>query len=152
MVDSLRANLGLYGATLVVGFVAGMFPIVSIEACLALTTRGLEAGVIVVLIGIAALGHQIAKTLTYYAGTGAFELPRGKTRERIEAAKARVDRWNKRPRLIMFVAAVVGFPPLYVLGFIAPPLMKMRFTTFTAISMIGRILRYGTVVAVAGLL
>jgi len=98
------------------------------------------------------VGHQIAKTLTYYAGTGAFELPRGKTRERIEAAKARVDRWNKRPRLIMFVAAVVGLPPLYVLGFIAHPLMKMGFTTFTAISMIGRILRYGTVVAVAGLL
>ncbi len=152
MVDSLLASVGLYGATLVVAFIAGMFPIVSIEVFLmGATALGVEVGVLVVLIGIAALGHQLAKTLTYYAGAGAFELPRGKTRERIEAAKARIERWTKRPRLIMFVAAVIGLPPLYVLGFLAHPLMKMRITTFTAISVTGRILRYGTLVAVAGL-
>ena len=152
MADSLLASVGLYGATLVVAFVAGMFPLISIEVFLmGATALGVEVGVLVVLIGIAALGHQIAKTLTYYAGAGAFELPRGRARERIEAAKARIERWNKRPRLIMFVAAAIGLPPLYVLGFIAQPLMKMRITTFTAISMVGRILRYSTLVVIAGL-
>ena len=152
MVDSLRTTLGLYGATFVIAFVAGMFPIVSIELFLGgLTAWGAQARVLVVLIGIAVVGHQLAKTMTYYAGAGVFELPRGKVRERIEAARARIDRWNRRPRLVMFAAAATGLPPLYLLGFIARPLMKMGITTFTAISVTGRILRYTTVVAIAGL-
>jgi membrane protein YqaA with SNARE-associated domain len=153
VVESLRATLGLYGATIVVAFVAGMFPIVSIELFLVGLTRwGVEARVLVVLIGVAVVGHQIAKTVTYYAGAGVFELPRGKIRGQIEAAKARIERWNRRPRLIMFVAAVTGLPPLYLLGFIAHPLMKMGIKTFTAISVTGRILRYSTLVVIAGLL
>lgn len=152
VVDSLLATLGLYGATFAVAFIAGMFPAFSIEVFLiGVAAWGTETHVLVALIGIAAIGHQIAKTITYYAGAGAFELPRGRVRERIEAAKARIDRWNRRPRLIMFVAAATGLPPLYVLGFIAQPLMKMAFTTFTAISFIGRVLRYTVLVAIATL-
>jgi membrane protein YqaA with SNARE-associated domain len=129
-----------------------MFPIVSIELFLvAATAWQLDARVLVVLIGIAAIGHQIAKTITYYAGAGAFELPRGKVRARIEAARERIDRWNRRPRFIMFVAAATGLPPLYVLGFIARPLMNMQITTFTAISLSGRIGRYAALVAFTSL-
>lgn len=85
MVDSLLASFGLYGATFVIAFVAGTFPIISIEVFLmGATALGVEASMLVVLIGIAVVGHQIAKALTYYAGAGAFELPRDKTRERIE--------------------------------------------------------------------
>jgi membrane protein YqaA with SNARE-associated domain len=152
VVDSLLANLGLYGATLVIAFVAGMFPILSIEIFLAgVTARGVEPETLAALIGIAAVGHQIAKTVTYYAGAGAFELPRGKVRERIAAARHRIERWNKRPRLVMLAAAVIGLPPLYLLGFIARPLLNMTITTFTAISLGGRLARYTTVVAVARL-
>jgi membrane protein YqaA with SNARE-associated domain len=153
VVDTLLATLGLYGAVLVFAFLAGMFPLLSIEAVLVgLAGWGdLDLGVLVVLIGLAGVGHQVAKTVTYYAGAGAFELPRGKIRERIERAQQRIDRWNRRPRLMMLLAAAVGLPPLYLLGFIARPLMKMPITTFTAISMGGRLARYATLVAVAQL-
>lgn len=151
--DDLMATLGLYGATLVIAFLAGMFPLLSIEAFLVGVTVALRVPVevLALLIAIAAVGHQIAKTVTYYAGAGAFELPRGRVRERIEAARARIDRWNRRPRLVMFAAAATGLPPLYLLGFIAQPLMKMSITTFTAISMSGRVGRYIALVAVARL-
>jgi membrane protein YqaA with SNARE-associated domain len=153
VVDNLLATLGLYGATLAVAFIAGMFPVVSIEVFLVGVTVGLhvETAVLVALIGIAALGHQIAKTVTYYAGAGAFELPRGQVRARIEAAKHRIDRWNRRPRLVMLAAAATGLPPLYLLGFIAQPLMKMQLRTFTALCLAGRVGRYATLVAVARL-
>lgn len=152
MVDGLLATLGLYGATFVIAFIAGMFPPFSIELfLLGATAWGLELPVLVALIAIAAVGHQLAKTVTYYAGAGAFELPRGKVRERIEAARARIDRWNRRPRLVMFAAAATGLPPLYVLGFIARPLMRMSIATFTTISLTGRILRYIAFVAFGGL-
>jgi membrane protein YqaA with SNARE-associated domain len=149
--DSLLASLGLYGAAFAVAFVAGLFPVVSIEVFLGLTAGRVLARELVVMIGLAVIGHQIAKTITYYAGAGVFELPRGKVRQQIEAAKARIERWNRRPRLVMFVAAVTGFPPLYLLGFIARPLMKMNLATFTAISVAGRILRYTGAVAIGGL-
>lgn len=146
--DSLQGALGLYGATFVIAFIAGMFPPFSIELFLiGVAALGVEPPVLAALIAIAAVGHQIAKTVTYYAGAGAFELPRGKVRERIEAARARIDRWNKRPRLVMFAAAATGLPPLYLLGFIAWPLMRMSIATFTAISMLGRVLRYIALVA-----
>jgi membrane protein YqaA with SNARE-associated domain len=152
VVDSLLASLGLYGATFAVGFIAGLFPFISIEVFLiGATALGAEPRVLPVLIAIAAVGHQIAKTITYYAGAGLFQLPRGRMRERIDAAKARIDRWNRRPRLILFVAAVTGLPPLWLLGYIAQPLMKMDIATFTAISFIGRVLRYCVLVAVTTL-
>ena len=150
MADSLRVTLGVYGATFAVAFIAGMFPLFSIELFLVgVTAWGVAPEMLVVLIAIAAAGHQIAKTVTYYAGAGAFELPRGKVRDRIAAARHRIERWNRRPRLVMFLAAAVGLPPLYLLGFIARPLMNMAIPTFTAISLGGRILRYTTVVMVA---
>ncbi len=152
MIESLTSGLGLYGAALVIGFVAGMFPIVSVELFLVgVAVYGAPVGELAVLIVLGMIGHQIAKTITYYAGTGVFELPRGRMRGRIEAAKARIDRWNRRPRLIMFVAAATGLPPLYVLGFLAGPLMKMSFPTFTAITVVGRVSRYVTLVAIARL-
>jgi membrane protein YqaA with SNARE-associated domain len=152
VVESLQATLGLYGATFAIAFIAGMFPIVSIEVFLVgLTVLGVEGRVLGVLIGLAAIGHQIAKTITYYAGAGAFGLPSGRIRARIEATRARIERWNKRPRVILFVAAATGLPPLYLLGFIAQPLMKLTITTFTAISMTGRLLRFTTIVFVASL-
>ena len=153
MVDHLLGTLGLYGATLAVAFLAGVFPLLSIELFLvgATVTLHLPAGTVAALIAIAAIGHQIAKTVTYYAGAGAFELPRGKVRERIEAARHRIERWNRRPRLVLLAAAAVGLPPLYLMGFIAQPLMKMQLGTFTAISLAGRIGRYATLVAVARL-
>jgi membrane protein YqaA with SNARE-associated domain len=151
--DHLLGTLGLYGATLAVAFLAGMFPLLSIEVFLvgASLTLHLPVGALALLIAIAAIGHQIAKTVTYYAGAGALELPRGRVRERIEAAKQRIDRWNRRPRLVMLAAATTGLPPLYLMGFIAQPLMKMQLWTFTAISLAGRIGRYATLIAVARL-
>jgi membrane protein YqaA with SNARE-associated domain len=153
VVDHLVATLGLYGATLAIAFLAGMFPLLSIELFLVgAAVWGVAANELAVLIAIALVGHQVAKTVTYYAGAGAFELPRGKLRDRIAAAKQRIDRWNRRPRLIMLAGAALGLPPLYLLGFIARPVMNMQLATFTGITMAGRLARYATLVAVARLL
>lgn len=152
MVDHLVATLGLYGATLAIAFLAGMFPLLSIELFLVgAAAWGVATGTLAVLIGIAVVGHQIAKTVTYYAGTGALELPRGKLRAQLAAARQRIDRWNRRPRLILLAGAAFGLPPLYLLGFIARPVMNLPIATFTGISMAGRIARYATLVAVARL-
>jgi membrane protein YqaA with SNARE-associated domain len=153
VVDHLLAALGLYGATLAIAFLAGMFPLLSIELFLVgAAAWGVAPATLAVLIGVAAVGHQVAKTVTYYAGAGAFELPRGKLRARIAAAKQRIERWNRRPKLILLAGAALGLPPLYLLGFIARPVMNMQLATFTGITLAGRLARYTVLVAVARLL
>lgn len=150
MVESLAATLGLYGGALVIAFVAGMFPLVSIELFLfGCALAGVATDKLIVMVPLGVIGHQIAKSITYYAGAGAFELPHGKVRAKIEAARHRIERWNRWPRAVMFVSAGTGLPPLYVLGFVAQPLMHMRHGTFTLITATGRLLRYTTLVIVA---
>lgn len=142
MTETLLSAFGLYGGAFVISFIAGLFPLVSIELFLvgiSAWATPTPAGV-VLLILLSATGHQIAKTVTFYAGIGALE--NAKLKVRVEKVRARIDRWNKRPKVIMFLAATVGLPPLWLLGFIAHPLMKMRIVPFTVICFVGRVGRY----------
>lgn len=150
MTESLLAIFGLYGGALVIGFVAGLFPIVSIELFLVGVGAWAapRAPALVMIVLLAAVGHQIAKTICYYAGAGALALPKGKLKQRIDRVRARIDRWNRRPKVIMLLAAIVGLPPLYVLAFVAGPLMNMRFASFTAICFGGRLGRYAVLMLV----
>jgi membrane protein YqaA with SNARE-associated domain len=139
---SLLASLGIYGASLVIAFIAGLFPIASIELFLV----GLSAlqhpaiGELAICCLLGAIGHQIAKTITYYAGEGALE--RGKIKPRVEKLRHRIEKWDRYPHAILFLGASVGLPPIYLLGFIAHPLMEIRFWPFTLITFVGRLGRY----------
>ena len=142
MTATLLSTFGLYGGALVISFIAGLFPLISIELFLVGVSAWAHPspGDYVALILIAAFGHQVAKTITYYAGAGALE--RGSMKARIETFKTRIEKWNRRPKLVMFLGATVGLPPLLLLGFIAHPIMNMRFVPFTIICLVGRIGRY----------
>ena len=142
MNERLLETFGVYGGSFVVAFIAGMFPLFSIEVFLIVLSQLTHptAQVMVTCCLLAAAGHQIAKTICYYAGVGALE--RGRLKAKIEKNRERIDRWNKAPKLIMFLGATIGIPPLYLLGFIARPIMRMRFWTFTAIVFGGRAGRF----------
>lgn len=158
MTDDLLATLGLYGGTPVIGFLAGMFPLISIEvflttlsiACVrgwsVCTTYELGPMKLAILVVLAAIGHQIAKTICFYAGVGALERP--KIKAKLERARNSIDKWNKAPNFVMVLAATVGLPPLYFLTFIAAPLMRFSFVRFTVICFLGRIGRFAFMVAV----
>ncbi|MFN0251055.1 MAG: hypothetical protein ACKV2T_29540 [Kofleriaceae bacterium] len=150
MIDSLLATFGLFGGAFVIGFCAGMFPVISIE--LFLIGIGTWASPtpheMVVIVLLAAVGHQIAKTICYYAGYGALEKANDKLRARVDKLRHKIDRWNKRPMLIMFIASAIGLPPLYILAFIAKPLMNMRFWPFTVIVFISRVIRFAILLTV----
>jgi membrane protein YqaA with SNARE-associated domain len=139
---------GVYGGCLVIAFVAGMFPLVSIEAFLiaycALRPVTWPEFVVMVLLG--ALGHQIAKTVCYFAGIGALENRRIKPM--IAKWQPRIDRWNKYPWAIFLVAATVGLPPMWLIGFIARPLMHLRFVPFTLVCFFSRAGRYAVLAAI----
>ncbi len=151
MTDSLLGALGIYGGTFMVSLVAGIFPIASIELFLI----GIAAWkhpsweVLALLVLIAAIGHQIAKTVTYFAGEGALKLPKGRTKRYLDKAQKYIDRWNKRPLIILGLASTIGIPPLVVVAIVAGPMMRIKFIPFTIICFIGRLARFGVMTFVA---
>jgi membrane protein YqaA with SNARE-associated domain len=154
VIDSLLATFGLFGGAFLVGFCAGMFPVISIEVFLiTIGTFGSPTpGEVALIVVLAAIGHQIAKTICYYAGYGALEKANEKLRARVDKLRHKIDRWNKRPKLIMFIASTTGIPPLYILAFIAKPLMNMRFWPFTVIVFTSRLIRFTILLAVPQLI
>jgi len=152
MTERLLESFGIYGGSFVVAFIAGMFPLFSIEAFLITVSYVVAPPVEVMFLCclVAAIGHQIAKTICYYAGVGALE--HGKLKNKLDKNRERIDRWNKAPHLIMLLGATVGIPPLYILGFIARPIMRMRFSIFTLIVFLGRIGRFSVLAAIPMLL
>jgi membrane protein YqaA with SNARE-associated domain len=140
--SSILGSLGIYGASLVIALVAGLFPIASIELFLV----GLSAlehptiGQLAICCVLGAVGHQIAKTITYYAGEGALE--NKKLKPRVDAIRHKIEKWDRYPHAVLFLGATVGLPPMYLLGFIAHPLMEIRFLPFTVLTFIGRLGRY----------
>lgn len=148
---SLLASLGIYGGSFVVAFIAGLFPLISIELFLVVMSAKVapSIGALTVCCLLATVGHQISKTMTYYAGVGALE--RGRLKAKLDKVRPRIERWNKAPHLILALAGATGIPPLYVIGFIAEPLMRIRIVPFTAIVLVTRFGRF-VVLAVIPLL
>lgn len=142
MTHNLLGSLGLYGASFVIALIAGLFPIASVELFLVVTSAAVHPTVseLALCSLLAAVGHQIAKTITYYAGEGALE--NKKLKPRIDRIRHRIEKWDRYPHAVLFLGATVGLPPMYLLGFIAHPLMEIRFLPFTILTFVGRLGRY----------
>jgi membrane protein YqaA with SNARE-associated domain len=145
MADSLKHLLesyGMYGGSVIVAFIAALFPLFSIEVFLVLASSIAQPSLnqLVLCCLIAAASHQVGKTVTYYAGVGALES--GKLKEKLDRNRERLDRWNKAPHLMLVLAGAFGIPPLWVLGFIAKPLMRIEIAAFTAIVFVTRFGRF----------
>jgi membrane protein YqaA with SNARE-associated domain len=144
----LLQKFGSYGGSVIVAFIAGFFPLFSIEAFLVVlaakaSPTPLELTLCCLL---AATSHQIAKTICYYMGVGVLE--RGRIKAQLDKVRPKIEKWNKAPKLVMFLSASIGLPPLLLLAFIAEPIMRMRFWTFTVIVFAGRFGRFITLAVI----
>jgi len=150
--DDVLATLGIYGGTFVVSLLSGLIPLVNAEVFLVglvrLAVQGPSqlSGIVVA----AATGQMVAKIGLYYAGQGLLELPRGRHRQKIEAVRRKLERWQTKPYLIYAISSVVGLPPFY-LTVLAAGAMKIRFRAFLAIGLAGRLIRFAVIVALAWL-
>lgn len=149
MTEHLLAALGLYGGTVVVCFIAGLVPLVNAEVFLVgVSMFAITSPAQLPLVAAcAAVGQMTAKVMLYYAGMGMFELPRGRFRERLERARSKIERWQRRPYLIYAVSASVGLPPFYLVS-LAAGALRIGFRAFCAIGLAGRFLRFAVIVAI----
>lgn len=149
MTEQVLNSFGLYGATLIVCFIAGLVPFVNAEVFLFIVSAKLVTSPhqLPMIVALAAIGQMLAKVILYHAGMGMFELPKGRWKEKIERARQRMLKWEKQPYLIYAASASLGLPPLYLTTFAAGA-MRINFTMFCVIGLAGRVLRFAVLVAI----
>ena len=143
MLDSIVGALGIYTGTLVVGVLSGLVPVINGELFLigvVLLTGQVWPAIALAL--LVAVGQMIAKFVLYKAAHGATGLGKeSRFANKLEAARAKVEKWKDKPLAITFVSALTGLPPFYIVTLLAGAL-GVRFSTFMILGIIGRVVRF----------
>lgn len=134
-------------ATFAYSFVAGVFPILNVEAYLLAFSSYLSLEAMVPIVIAATAGQMVAKSLLYLSGFGLLRLPHRAARERIERIAERLRTYRRGTWTLVLVSAFFGLPPLYVVS-IAAGTLRLHFGLFLAISTAGRLLRLSMVALV----
>ena len=135
-------------ATLAAAFLSGFLPLVNIEAYLLGAAALLPGAPPLVVVVPAALGQMVAKGLLFLGGRGLVSLPL-RVRDRALAVSGRLG--TRRPPALVFTSALTGLPPFYVVS-VAAGMLGFRPGPFLLAGLAGRLLRFGAVFALPGLL
>jgi membrane protein YqaA with SNARE-associated domain len=134
-------------ATLAAAFLSGFLPFVNIEAYLVGAAALLPGTPPLAVVVPAALGQMAAKGLLFLGGRGLVSLP-SRVRDRALAVSARLG--TRRPPAVVFTSALIGLPPFYVVS-VAAGMLGFRPGQFLVAGLAGRLLRFGAVFALPGL-
>lgn len=146
---------GVYVAMLLFAMLSGVFPLASSEAALIALGAASSYGwpKLVALSVVVALGQAITHAIVYQSARGlaaAGAKRRAKLEARLAKARALGARWEKSELLLITLGATIGVPPQVLIAFLAG-VIGIRFRTFVAIDVAGRIVRFTTIVVVAHL-
>lgn len=153
MLDSLDAFGGIYVALFLFAILSGVFFLANAEtALIAIGAKSTYAWPkLIVLAIIVALGQCVMHALLFQSGRGLAKAG-AKKRPRLEArlAKARElgAKWQKSELSLIALGATVGVPPQALIALLAGAI-GIKFRTFVAIDIPGRILRFVTIVVIA---
>ena len=142
----LVVRLGVPLATFVYCVASGFIPVVNAELFLVAVAATSPHAALPAVAVLAAAGQMVAKSGMYLGGRGVVRLPKGKRKEDLEAIRARVERWRSKD-LLVFVSASLGLPPFFATSILAGTL-GFAFPRFLVAGFLGRLLRFGLVVAV----
>ena len=146
--DSLAAHFGIYAATLIVGVVSGLVPVINGElyliSALLITVDPITGFTLAVLL---AIGQMIAKVILYQAARRASSAGHGRFHAKIEKARAKVAAWRGKPLTLTFVSSIVGLPPFYLVTLVAG-IVEVRFFTFLWLGLVGRTIRFTAIALV----
>jgi len=146
---------GIYLAMFLFAILSGVFFLANSEAMLiALGAASSYSWPQLILLAVlVALGQSVTHAMVFQSGRGLARAG-AKRRPKLEArlAKARElgARWENSERLLIALGATIGIPPQVVIALLAG-VIGIRFRTFVAIDVTGRILRFTTLVVVAHL-
>lgn len=151
VLDSLDAVGGLYVGLFLFAMLSGVIFLASCEAALIALATASSFGwpKLVALALIVAAGQSTTHALLYKAARRVADRP-SRLEARIAKARALGERWKKSELALVVLGATVGVPPQALVAVFAG-VIGIRFRTFMAISVSGRIVRFVTIVLVAHL-
>lgn len=153
VLQALDSFGGIYVAMFLFAILSGVFWLASSEAAMIAlgAASSYSAPKLIVLAVITALGQSVTHASAYLSAR-ALAKAGAKRRPKLEAriAKARElgARWQKSELLLIALGATIGLPPQLVVAMFAG-VVGIRFSTFVAIDVPGRIARFVTIVMVA---
>jgi membrane protein YqaA with SNARE-associated domain len=136
-----RENLALYGGTFVWCLVGGFIPVVNAEVYLASIAALAGRAAVAPLAVTATAGQMTAKTMIFLAGRGLVHLPSARESQRIQRVLARARAWRGPIELFVFVSAVFGIPPFYIVSALGGAL-ELSVARFIVVGCIGRLIRF----------
>ena len=134
-------SLGVYAATYLYCLVGGFVPIINAEVYLASVGAMSARAMVFPLIVIGTLGQMTAKTALFLGGRGLLRLPVAKDSERMRIVLAKARAWRGPIELFVFVSAVVGIPPFYIVSLLGGAL-DLSVARFIVVGFTGRLIRF----------
>lgn len=153
ILDTLDSVGGIYVALFLFAILSGVFPLTNSEAALITLGAASSYGTpkLILLAVIVALGQSVTHVMLYQSAKGLAKVG-AKRRPKLEARIAKAHelgmRWQKSELLLISLSSTVGIPPHALVALFAG-VIGVRFRTFLAISVTGRIARFVTIVLVA---
>jgi membrane protein YqaA with SNARE-associated domain len=140
-VSSFLTPAQLVATTFGVGFLSGFIPLVNIEGFLisAVVLGGASSSLGLVI--ASTLGQMAAKCVLYLSGRGVVTLPLHRYADRMDRIREWLARRAGHAGVVLFVSALVGFPPFYALSILAGT-TRIPFAVFVVAGTIGRFLRF----------
>jgi membrane protein YqaA with SNARE-associated domain len=140
-VSTLLTPTQLFATSFGVAFVSGFVPLVTIEAYVvsAIVMGGASSWLPIVI--ASTLGQMLAKSLLYLSGRGLVRLPFTRHPKKLLEIQAWLQRREAHSGMALFLSAMVGFPPFYILSLLAGSL-RIPFPLFLGAGLLGRFLRF----------
>jgi membrane protein YqaA with SNARE-associated domain len=153
VLQSLDSFGGIYVAMFLFAILSGVFPLANSEAAMIAFGAASSFSVpkLITLAVITALGQSVTHASVFFSARGlakAGAKRRPKMEARIAKARALGERWQKSELLMIALGATVGLPPQVLVAMFAG-VIGIRFRTFAAIDVPGRIARYVVIVMAA---
>jgi len=142
--EDWHEHLGIYAASYLIGLVGGFVPIVNAEVYFATMGATLDRASIVPVVIIGTLGQMTAKTAIFFAGRGMLRLPITRDSAKLQAVLAKARACRGPMELFVFISAVFGIPPLYLVSLIGGTL-EIGVTRFVILGLSGRLIRFLTI-------
>jgi membrane protein YqaA with SNARE-associated domain len=142
----LIVDHGLYPTVYGVCVVSGFVPAVNAEIFLLLVMSTVQGAQPLPIALAATCGQMTAKSTIYAAGLGVIRLSTARFKSRLEPVRNHMLHHRLGIFAIMFLSALTGLPPYYVVSF-AAGLLKTPFPPFFLAGFLGRFLRFAAFAA-----
>jgi membrane protein YqaA with SNARE-associated domain len=139
---------GLLVSCFFMSIVSALVPWVNAEVLLLSLSSIVHSPIhLVGLVLLACAGQMIGKCILYWTGRGVIPMKGGRIAKALNSWRGRFEQSSKKTMGLVFVSAVFGIPPFYVITLLSGA-FRLRFGRFMAVGACGRLLHFGMLILI----